>query len=192
MKKYLFTLNLCSFALFANTANAQIPSDLEWPLSGLPDNYAVSSDFGAHWQNSYCSGRKQLHTGLDLYNNAVGGSPVYAVWSGKVEVVVTYAAKYQNFVTISHGTSSNPWTAAYHHIIPIVNAGDSIKKGQQIGTVVKDNPNGAHLHIGIRDRTYSNTANRGRLPKGTTSCGGDPAFPNYFVNPANLDWRWRW
>lgn len=187
----IISIYLFFFVASINIANATIPSDLEWPLPGLPDQYRITSGFGDHWQNSYCNNKRQLHTGLDLVNNNIGGTPVYAVWSGKVEAVVTYAKSYNNFVTISHGTISNPWTASYHHIFPSLVSGQKVTKGQQIGTVVSANPNGAHLHISIRNRAYSNTANRGRLPE-TTACGGDPYFPNYFVDPANLDWRWRY
>lgn len=188
----IITISCLFFFTISNSiANATIPSGLEWPLPGLPDQYRISSSFGDHWQNSYCSGKRQLHTGLDLTNNNMGNTTVYAIWSGKTEAVVTYAKSYNNFVTISHGTSSNPWTATYHHIYPTVVSGQNVTKGQKIGTVVTANPNGAHLHIGIRDKAYSNTANRGRLPE-TSACGGDPYFPNYFVDPANLDWHWRW
>lgn len=180
---------------FCNSAYAWIPGGLEWPLQGLPDESRITSDFGDHWQNQYCGGRRQLHTAIDLVLNdlSTGGKPVYAIWSGRVEARITYASPntYQSFVTISHGTTSNPWTATYHHISPTVSAGQSVSYGQKIGTVVSQNPGGAHLHLGVRDRAYSNTSNRGRLPEGI-SCGGDPAFPSYFVQPANLDWRWRY
>jgi len=38
-----------------------------------------------------------------------------------------------------------------------------------------------HLHFGIRNGSYANTANRGRLPQ--SICGGDPAFPENFLDP---------
>lgn len=184
----LVVFTLLALIGLAETAHAYIPSNLTWPLNGLPDERLITSDFGDWWQNQYCGSYKQLHTGLDL--RAAVGEPVYAIYSGKVEVVVTYAASYQNFVTISHGTSNNPWTGAYHHIIPAngIYAGKQVAAGTKIGTIAS-NPNGPHLHIGVRNRAYSNTANRGRLPK--YACGGDPAFPNYFVQPADLDWIWR-
>lgn len=172
---------------------AWIPSDLKWPLPGLPDESWITSGFGDHWQNSYCNGRRQLHTAIDLTLNfaPVGNQPVYAIWSGKVVAYVSLYGtnSYKSFITISHGTTSNPWTATYHHINPMVHTGATVKYGQKIGTVVASNPGGAHLHLGVRDKAYSNTANRGRLPEGV-SCNFDPAFPEYFVDPANLDWRW--
>lgn len=170
---------------------AWIPSDLKWPLPGLPDQSRITSGFGDHWQNLYCNSNRQLHNAIDLVLNfaPTGNQPVYAIWSGKVTAVMTYAQSYNNFVTISHGTTSNPWTGTYHHINPIVYAGQTVSYGQKIGTVVASNPNGVHLHLGVRDRAYSNVANRGRLPE-WLSCGGDPAFPEYFVDPSNLNWRW--
>ncbi|OGH67740.1 MAG: hypothetical protein A3J66_00830 [Candidatus Magasanikbacteria bacterium RIFCSPHIGHO2_02_FULL_47_14] len=106
-------------------------------------------------------------------------------------MVKIYTESWKNFVTISHGTKRNPWTATYHHIKPTstLRVGQTVTSGKKIGTVVASNPNGAHLHIGIRDKAYSNTANRGRLPE-RVACGGDPAFPDGFVNPADLDWDW--
>ena len=172
---------------------ARIPSGLKWPLPGLPDESWIESDFGEHWQDEYCNGRRQLHTALDLTLNfaPTGYQSVYAVWYGKVEVVKIYTESWKNFVTISHGTKRNPWTATYHHIKPTstLRVGQTVTSGKKIGTVVASNPNGAHLHIGIRDKAYSNTANRGRLPE-RVACGGDPAFPDGFVNPADLDWDW--
>src|SRR3989338_725646 len=148
---------------------ARIPSGLKWPLPGLPDESWIESDFGEHWQDEYCNGRRQLHTALDLTLNfaPTGYQSVYAVWYGKVEVVKIYTESWKNFVTISHGTKRNPWTATYHHIKPTstLRVGQTVTSGKKIGTVVASNPNGAHLHIGIRDKAYSNTANRGRLPE---------------------------
>ena len=193
MRKFSFFVAILFCLNVSSVCYAWIPSDLKWPLPGLPDESRITSAFGDHWENMYCNGYRQLHTALDLVLNfaPTGNQPVYAIWSGKVAAVKsvsgTYA--YTSFVTISHGTTSNPWTATYHHINPIVYAGQTISYGQKIGTVVASNPGGAHLHIGVRDRAYSNTANRGRLPE-SIACGGDPAFPAYFVDPSNLNWRW--
>ena len=65
----------------------------------------------------------------------------------------------------------------------MVNVGDTVTKGQKIATVA-DLGDNTHLHFGIRENAYSNISNRGALPQ--TDCGGDPAFPEYFIDPEGV------
>ncbi|MFQ5754445.1 MAG: M23 family metallopeptidase [bacterium] len=181
----LFLLSITFICGLALTSKAQAVPTMEWPLPGLPDEYVITSDFGDHWQNQYCGGNKQLHTALDLSTSI--GTNVDSAYAGTVVASVVYnndPYDERNFVTISHGS----WTTTYHHIRPMVNWGQSVSMGQKIGEV-NNHSGGSHLHFGVRDTSYSNTANRGRLPQ-NSPCGGDPAFPEYFVDPANLNYNW--
>jgi hypothetical protein len=87
-------------------------------------------------------------------------------------------------ITIEH----NGITTLYLHVVPIASKGQSISKGQKIATIA--NITGPHLHFGIRESSYSNTANRGALPQINTTedkyCKSDPIFPEAFIDPMTL------
>ncbi len=158
---------------------------LEWPLPGLPDTWIITSVPGEHWQNQYCGSNRQLHTAIDI--SAPIGTKVESAYAGTIAVVVIYnnnPSDERNFVTVSHSS----WTSTYHHIKPVVSYGQSVSMGQKIGEV-NNHSGGSHLHFGVRNTSYSNIANRGRLPE-NTSCGGDPAYPEYFLDPSNLNYYW--
>lgn len=174
----------CIFMIGSTGAVCAVPT-MEFPLPGLPDQWFITSDFGDHWENQYCGGNRQLHTALDF--SAPVGTRVDAAYAGTVVAVVIYDNNpydERNFVTLSHGS----WTTTYHHIRPMVTNNQSVSIGQKIGEV-NNHSNGSHLHFGVRNKYYSNTANRGRLPE-NSPCNGDPKFPEYFLNPADLDYYW--
>jgi hypothetical protein len=60
---------------------------------------------------------------------------------------------------------------------------DPIKRGDLVGTIA-DLGSNTHFHFGVRLAPYTNTANRGALPR--AECGGDPAFPEYFADPKTM------
>lgn len=180
--------------LISGVAQAAIPDRLTWPLPGQPDETRISDYLGTWWKNSYCPGTaiKYLHTGLDLA--ALSGTKVYAIYGGRVTVRQVYSGSsaYNSFVTLTHGSGSSAWTSNYTHIIPL-SLGSTVVAGQQIGSVAGNNPGGNHLHLTVRDRPYSNISNRGRLPRTACVYQGvlEPAYPEYFKDPSDLDWIWR-
>ncbi len=184
MRSFLLATTLFIVS-FVGTAQADIPT-LEFPLPGLPDESRIISGFGNHWLNRYCKGNRQLHTGVDF--SASVGTSVESAYAGTVVYVRVYNGNpynEMNFITISHGL----FTTTYHHIRPIVSKGQYVSMGQKIAEI-NYHSNGSHLHFAVRDKSYDGSYlfHIGRLPE--VSCGGDPEFPKYFVDPANLDYHW--
>lgn len=85
------------------------------------------------------------HTGLDI---DTAGSPIYAADSGRV-TAVGWQGGYGNRITIDHG---NGYTTLYGHLSAFhVRAGDSVSRGQTIGTSGCTGwCTGDHLHFEIR------------------------------------------
>lgn len=175
------------FAL-ASYAHASIATGLKWPTNV----YTVAiSGFGDDWLSSRpdaCTGRVQKHTGIDLSLSA--GTPVYATYDGTVRArfLSSKTDDWGQAVTVSHGWYGygDWWTSTYHHIDPVVNVGQFVTRGQLIGSVHYTTAFRTHLHFGVRDSAYSNTANRGALPQ--SACGTDPAFADSFKNPYTLSY----
>lgn len=104
------------------------------PMSHLQ----VSSGFGSRG-----GGR---HLGVDLRNPC--GTPIYAAESGKV-TFAGYSGSYGNLVKISHGGGLESYYGHCNSLL--VSAGQTVKKGQQIGTVgATGNATGYHLHFEVR------------------------------------------
>jgi len=155
------------------------PTSISFPLSGSLWSRDILSEFGNNW-NEYCNEQIMKHTGIDI--EAEEYEIVYAAESGVVKVSAL-DEEWGGWVTIEHNSSNNPYTTVYIHIIPSVSFNDTVEKGDEIGTIT--NYGGAvHLHFGLRIGTYSNTSNRGRLPQ--SICGGDPAYPENFIDPKTL------
>ncbi len=104
-----------------------------------------------------------------------------AAQGGVVKVVGADPA-WKGWVTIEHQNSRGArYTTVYWHLSKVsVKAGQTVKRGQQIGTVA-DLGGNTHLHFGVRDAAYSNTSNRGGLP--VTACTDYPAWPESFKDP---------
>ena len=161
-----------------NTATAIPP--LQWPLDGSIQDEISIGNFGVVWTYGQCPpGTYKLHTGLDVQANS--GDEVRAADDGIVKAVVLDGG-WAQCVTIEH----SGFTTVCWHLDALVGVGDPVVRGQLIGTIANLG-GGTHFHFGVRDALYSDnedTANRGALP--TTDCGGDPAFPENFLNPALL------
>ncbi len=102
-----------------------------WPVTG-----AITQKYGGR------------HTGIDV--GAPKGTPVYAADSGYVSIAGwdREPVSYGNEVVLNHG---NGYSTRYAHLSAImVDAGESVKKGQLIGRVGSTgNSTGAHLHFEI-------------------------------------------
>jgi murein DD-endopeptidase MepM/ murein hydrolase activator NlpD len=165
-------------------SRAQIPR-LAWPTLSTLNN--ITLGFGADWVvKKGCDDKWKKHTGIDISApdrdpKKVVGAPVYAAEQGKV-IVVGNDPDWKGWVTIEHiDRNGQKFTTVYWHINPSVRVGQTVKRGQQIGTIA--NMTSPHLHFGVRNAPYSNVANRGALPA-TKSCGkDDPQFPEKFENP---------
>jgi murein DD-endopeptidase MepM/ murein hydrolase activator NlpD len=111
----------------------------------VPSSYRVTSPFGPR----ICPFHgRELHPGIDI--GAPSGSPIVAAGAGRV----TYAGgrgSYGNVVMIDHG---NGVVTLYAHQRTggiKVGVGQSVDKGQRIGTVGSTgNSTGPHLHWEVR------------------------------------------
>lgn len=151
---------------------------LKWPLQGTLTERTILLDFGADWVWGECpAGVAKKHVGIDV--SATVGEDVYAPEAGVVKKRL-YHAKWKYGVTIEH----SGFTTVCWHIDPLVDEGDSVTRGQVIGTIANIAPVPNHLHFGVRVGTYSDISNRGALPQ--DDCGGDDGFPEYFLDPQTL------
>jgi len=127
-----------------------------------------------------CDGYLKKHAVIDIL--APKWAPVFAAENATV-VVVSYDPTWCYWATLEHRDWQGlRYTSVYWHIVPAVSQGQTVSRGQQIGWVADMGAN-THLHFGGRNAPYSNTANRGALPR-YTPCGTyDPVFPEVFVNP---------
>jgi murein DD-endopeptidase MepM/ murein hydrolase activator NlpD len=91
----------------------------------------------------------KLHTGTDM----AGGSAIHAVDDGRVIMTVASTA-YGNFTVIDHGVlNGKRVTTAYAHQAQfLVQEGQQVAKGQQIGVVgATGYATGPHLHLEVRE-----------------------------------------
>lgn len=102
---------------------------------------------------SSCGGDRCRHPGLDLNTPGDLGMPVYAVADGEVAYATEYAGGWGGVVMLSHDLSSGlRFNSQYGHLDTVlVEAGDEVEKGTQIGTVgAPPGGGGPHLHFEIR------------------------------------------
>lgn len=111
-----------------------------WPVVGL---FTVTSPFGYRSLG--------YHRGIDISGASASGSLVVAGASGTVTEAGWSTGGYGNYVVIDHG---NGVETLYAHMLDnslMVNAGDTVTKGQAIGRVGNTGYSfGAHLHFEVR------------------------------------------
>lgn len=177
MKKNRIICSLITcVVLTAASAQAASISRLGWPS----DTHSGSLTFGNNWNyNTSCTDKQWLHTGIDL--SAPASSKVYAAADGVVRVSQDSNTSWKEWITIEHtDTKGKKYTTTYWHLNKRkVNVGDTVKKGAIIAEVASMSR--THLHFGVRNASYDNTANRGGLPN--KACTGYPAYQESFVNP---------
>lgn len=107
-----------------------------WPVDGK-----VTSEFGL---------RDGIpHDGIDIF--APEGTPIKAVYNGKVIYSGDELSGYGNLIIIKH--DEDYATVYAHNKVNYVKEGDRVKKGQVIGEVGKTgNAHSPHLHFEIRWR----------------------------------------
>ncbi len=89
----------------------------------------------------------RMHDGIDYA--APAGTPIYAVGDGQVAVSKMQDNRrgYGNYIVISH---NGHYTLYAHLLARSVRAGQTVKAGQQIGTVGSTGDStGPHLHFGV-------------------------------------------
>ncbi|MDD5083523.1 MAG: M23 family metallopeptidase [Candidatus Moranbacteria bacterium] len=179
---YGFSVNpaYAEVVMTANCSYTPPAPSYHFPLNGSMENSTILLGFGDDWVAS-CDGQVMKHTGIDIAANEY--ETVYAAESGIVKVA-QINEDYGGWVTLEHNNGS--YTTTYWHIIPSVSVNDMVSRGDPIGEVT-DYGATVHLHFGLRTGAYSNTSNRGRLPQST--CGGDPSFPENFVDPETLSFE---
>jgi len=156
-----------------------------WPLSGPLQDRAIALGFGDNWPWGYCDGQVKKHAGTDV--SAAKGESVRASRAGTVRAVVDGGAQWRYGVTIEHPLSIQTYTTVYWHIEPVVVVGQNVERGQRIGKIADLGAN-THFHFGLRKGAYSNISNRGALPQ--TDCEGDPAFPEFFIDPETVPYQY--
>lgn len=125
-----------------NTSNNTVtPSGaLQRPVA----SYRITSRFGM--RNHPVTGVRKMHNGIDLA--APKGTPILSCQSGKV-IISQYSSSYGNYIVVDHGGGIS--TLYAHLDSRYANVGDSVKCGQQIGTMGSTGMStGPHLHFEVR------------------------------------------
>ncbi|MDD4778786.1 MAG: peptidoglycan DD-metalloendopeptidase family protein [Fermentimonas sp.] len=177
-----------------STSDAPISDGFDFPV-GAPDgkNYShgITGKSGTGWDFLEYNG-EVFHPGEDWNGKGGGdsdfGHPVYAVSNGRVIYAANYTsthpkAGWGNIVLIEHKFQNGTlvWSQ-YAHLNNIsVNEGNTVRRGQQIGTIGKGAKNyPAHLHFEIR----KNNLTAGAWPSGKSKeeIHKDYFRPSEFIN----------
>jgi murein DD-endopeptidase MepM/ murein hydrolase activator NlpD len=121
---------------------------MAWPVPGF---YNVTSAFGMRMHPILKV--KRMHSGIDIGKNsgqAIAGAAIVSAGSGKV-ISAGYRSGYGNTVMIDHGNGVVTLCAHQPSGGIRVSSGQSVKKGQRIGTVgMTGYATGPHLHFEVR------------------------------------------
>lgn len=113
---------------------------------------AVTSHFG--WRpDPFGSGEKEMHNGIDIAWDGIGGTPVLATISGTVQVAGYNEGGYGNWVMIVNDDDpDNRKETRYAHLHTIsVSVGQNIEVGDVVGiTGTTGSSTGDHLHHEFR------------------------------------------
>ncbi len=171
--------------------------DLQWPLEGQKDDYKwYSGKWDYVWKFNSCGSQYKRHVGLDLSlkSGDIKGKKVFAAYDGYIKAKY-FLKGWLNAITIEHlDNNDNKFTTNYEHIEVAkgIKENQYVTKGTLIGNVADLKISGDHLHFSIRRAPYSNTSNRGALPvvnEKDCKCGGDPVFPEYFIDPSTASYE---
>lgn len=175
MRKPYWLVLLCAWCSSGQTAEPtpEIPQ-LQWPTDLRA---RLASGFGERER----SGAKEFHGGIDLSVRTIAYGkdgthtpiPVYAAESGKVVHFVTKYGERGQAVVIEHG---GKFTTVYGHIDPTVKTGDTVTRGQQIGSVTKW-PGNEHLHFSVHSGSFD-PKNTLASTQGIYRSGTDPTKIN--------------
>jgi murein DD-endopeptidase MepM/ murein hydrolase activator NlpD len=122
-----------------STGTGQYGGELYWPTSG-----AIVSGFGYRTHPVY--GTTRFHSGVDI--DGACGQPIFAAEDGTV-ISAGYNGGYGNATVIDHGDGLS--TLYGHQSSLGVSSGQSVDRGQQIGSVGTTGlSTGCHLHFEVR------------------------------------------
>jgi murein DD-endopeptidase MepM/ murein hydrolase activator NlpD len=162
-----------------------------WPLPEFPvGNHTTQNyDFGVWWLSTSCGTAHNLHTARDFSVGGQVGKVVKAAHNGTVRFAQTSSA-WGGYVII--GSQGNAFTTVYTHVTPYVTEGAKVEAGETtIGVTASMTDADPHLHFELRAKPYKAEELEmlldGVLPE--AACGGNPAFPEAFVDPA-IEWPW--
>lgn len=96
---------------------------------------------------------RYFHTGIDIYGKDIYGTPVVAAQAGTVafaELPIEPGSGYGRYILLDHG---NGIVTLYAHLSEfLVQEGESVVKGQQIGEIgATGAATGPHLHFEVRE-----------------------------------------
>lgn len=127
---------------FTNNTNGTI----QWPFA-----YGVRLSDGYGSRPQPCEGCSTNHRGQDF--DAGTGAPIQAIADGVVTKVEHLSGGLGTYVQIQHQIDGDTIDSVYGHMIadsPMVEVGDAVHVGQQIGLVGNTGAStGAHLHFEI-------------------------------------------
>jgi murein DD-endopeptidase MepM/ murein hydrolase activator NlpD len=134
--------------LSSHRGSGKYSGSMAWPVPGFNN---ITSSFG--WRVHPIFKTRRLHTGIDIGRNGstpINGAAIVAAGAGKV-IWAGARSGYGNVVMIDHG---NGVVTLYAHQqsggIKVSN-GQTVKKGQRIGTVGSTGfSTGPHLHFEVR------------------------------------------
>ncbi len=137
--------------------------------------------FGADWTFEKCGGQWKKHCGVDLMCPA--GTSVYAPFDGIVKARFMSSQGWMGCLILEHKAPGNfVFTTTLWHVD--VTCGSTVVRGQKVGTVANlQGKSSNHLHFGLRNAAYTETAKCGALPVTATCDTRYPAFPEKFVRP---------
>ena len=129
--------------------------------SPVPNNQPIApltslSTIQACHLGGTCAGRGAKHTGVDYFINA--GSNVRAICDGVVQLSQTNSNdSWNSFVIVRHDNCGGYQSiyAYYGHLDSQVSKGQSVRKGQSVGTI-QNNGGNSHLHFGLASVYFSN------------------------------------
>jgi hypothetical protein len=163
----------------------KVVEHLEWPLPEFQEgNENGGYQFGGDWQvtGSMCDGEWKLHAGQDFAVNQETGKSVVAAHAGKV-LFAGYGSNtdWGGYVVIQSRGSA--FVTVYTHIAPSTTVNQMVGAGDPIGVTSEVVGSKPHLDFKIRFGDYDlDRSLRGAYPRDV--CGGLPAFPEKFVDPA--------
>jgi murein DD-endopeptidase MepM/ murein hydrolase activator NlpD len=150
----------------------------------LPAWHRSGFDFGDDWLGGdLCGGRRKAHTGIDV--RAFSREGVMAAADGMI-VAWMPSDEWGHVALIEHSVPGEGTVITqYWHVEP--------RSGYPVGTLVRGGEvfarvanlgGNTHLHFAVHAGRLDTYTWRGALPR--ISCGGDPAFPEHFVDPTRF------
>ncbi len=151
-----------------------------WPLKSTSKN--ITQHFGSIWSANHA----KKHTGIDI--TAVPGDTVYAAADGMVTKIgaLDTTGAWAKYAVLEH--DAKDYCTSYLHIEPKVAVGQKLNAGDTVGVIA--DISAPHCHFNVWKGPHDGKlTQRGALPIVFTA-GGDPIFPNHFVDPLSFSYQY--